>query len=83
MPGIFETRDFVESGAFMSYGPNAKGVFYSLAGYVDRILKGEAPGAIAIGNPRVFELAINLKAAKSMNITLPASLLASADDVIE
>jgi putative ABC transport system substrate-binding protein len=83
IPGIFDSRDFVESGAFMSYGPNVQSVFRSLAGFVDRILRGEEPGNIPIGQPRVFELVINAKAAAKMGVAVPSPVLTSADLILE
>jgi putative ABC transport system substrate-binding protein len=82
LPGIFEARDFVESGGFMSYGPNVQGLFHSLAPFVDRILQGDHPGNLAIGKPSAFELVINAKAAKALGLTVPAPVLANADLVI-
>ena len=82
LPGIFEARDFVDSGGFMSYGPNVQGVFHSLAPFVDRILQGDHPGTLPIGKPSAFELVINAKAAKALGVTVPASVLANADLVI-
>jgi putative tryptophan/tyrosine transport system substrate-binding protein len=83
IPGIFDSRDFVESGAFMSYGPNVRSVFRSLAGFVDRILRGEEPGNIPIGQPRVFELVINVKAAGKLGVAVPSPVLTSADLILE
>jgi putative ABC transport system substrate-binding protein len=82
LPGIFETRDFVHSGAFMSYGPNVKGLFHGLAPFVDRILQGDYPGSLAIGKPSAFELVINAKTAQALGLTVPAPILANADLVI-
>jgi len=83
LPGIFEARDFVDSGAFMSYGPNAKGVFHGLAPFVDRILQGESPANLAIGKPQSFEPVINLKAAKALGLNVPALVLGRADLVLD
>ena len=83
MPGIFATRDTVVSGGFMSYGPNVLGVSYGLAQFVDRILKGEPPGTIAIGSPRVLELVINLKAARTLGVTVPPEIVAGANLVVQ
>jgi putative ABC transport system substrate-binding protein len=83
LPGIFETRDFVDSGAFMSYGPNVRGVFHALAPFVDRILQGDSPATLAIAKPQSFELVVNLKAAKALGLTVPAAVLGRADLVLE
>jgi putative ABC transport system substrate-binding protein len=83
IPGIFDTRDFVESGAFMSYGPNVQSVFRSLAGFVDKILRGDKPGTLPIAQPRVFELVINVRAAEKLGVTVPLSVLTSADLILQ
>jgi putative ABC transport system substrate-binding protein len=83
IPGIFDARDFAESGAFMSYGPNVQSVFRSLAKFVDRILRGEAPGTLPIAQPRVFELVINAKAAEKLGVVVPSPVLTSADLILE
>lgn len=83
LPGIFDAREFVDVGGFLSYGPNLDDIYRLLASHVDRILKGAKPGAIPIEQPTKFELVINLKTAKSLGITVPPSLLTSADGVIE
>jgi putative ABC transport system substrate-binding protein len=83
LPGIFEARDFVDSGAFMSYGPNVKGVFHGLAPFVDRILQGESPANLAIAKPQSFELVINLKAAKALGFNVSALVLGRADLVLD
>jgi putative ABC transport system substrate-binding protein len=83
LPGIFDAREFADIGGFMSYGPNLDDIYRLLASHVDKILKGTKPGEIPIQQPTTFELVINLKTARAMGLTFPASLLVSANVVIE
>jgi putative ABC transport system substrate-binding protein len=83
LPSIALFRRFTESGGLMSYGPDLSALFGQAADYVDRILKGATPGALPIQRPARFELVINRKTAKALGLTIPPSLLARADQVIE
>jgi putative tryptophan/tyrosine transport system substrate-binding protein len=82
-PAIYPFRDWVISGGLMSYGPDTGDAFRSAASYVDRILRGAKPGELPVQAPTKFQLVINLWAAKVFDLTVPPSLLALADEVIE
>ena len=83
LPAIYYDRLSAANGGLISYGPNLADEFRRAAGYVDRILKGEKPGDLPVQTPTKYELVINLKTAKALGLTVPQSLLASADEVIE
>src|SRR3979490_809027 len=83
LPTMHGARYYVEGGGLMSYGPNYGEMFRRAGDYVDKILHGTKPGDLPIDKPTNFELVISLKTAKALGITVPPSLLATADEVIE
>ena len=82
-PTVYPYRSFVTAGGLISYGPELVGQYRLAAGYVDRILRGEKPADLPVQAPTKYELAVNLKTAKALGITVPPSVLARADEVIE
>jgi putative ABC transport system substrate-binding protein len=83
LPAIYNSREWVEAGGLMSYGPNFLDLFRRAAGYVDKILRGAKPGDIPVEQPIKFDLVINLTTAKALGLTIPESFLLRANEVIE
>ena len=83
LPAVYWLRTMVADGGLASYGPDNNDLYRRVAGYVDRILRGEKPADLPVQSPTKYELAINLKTAKALGLTMPPSLLTRADEVIE
>ncbi len=80
LPAVYAQREFVATGGLISYGANLTALLHNAAGYVDRILKGEKPGALPVQAPTRFEIVVNIKAAAALGLELPATVLARAED---
>src|SRR5262245_38644420 len=80
---IFPQQEYVETGGLMAYGERLFDFFRRSAAYVDKIFRGAKPADLPVEQPRQFHLTINLKTAKALGLTVPSSLLARADEVIE
>ena len=80
---VYTTRSFIAVGGFMAYGTNFEDLYRRSARFVDRILKGAAPGDLPIEQPTKFDLIINLRTAKAIGVTVPRAILQRADSVIE
>jgi putative ABC transport system substrate-binding protein len=83
VPAVCTQSFYVRDGGLLSYGVDPVDIFRRAATYVDRILRGAKPGDLPVQFPTKFELVVNLKTAKSLGLTVPQSILLSADEVIE
>jgi putative ABC transport system substrate-binding protein len=83
LPTVYSLRENTDAGGLMSYGPNLPDQFRRAADFVDKILRGMKPADIPVEQPTRFDLVINLKTAKALGLTIPETLLATADEVIQ
>lgn len=83
LPAVYAQREFVAAGGLLSYAADFSAQFRSAASYVDRVLKGEKPGDLAVQGPTNYQLVINLKTARALGLTIPPALLIRADELIE
>ena len=83
LPVVHASREFIEAATLISYGPNFPDLYRRTAEYVDKILRGAKPADLPVEQPTKFELVVNLTTAKALGLTLPDSMLARADEVVE
>jgi putative ABC transport system substrate-binding protein len=83
LPAIYENRDYVVAGGLLAYGASLADMSRRAAGHIDRILRGTRPADLPVEQPTKFELVVNLKTAKALGLTIPASLLLRADEVLQ
>ena len=82
LPAIYPSRDYIEAGGLITYGPDFAVMFRRAADYVDKILRGARPGDLPIEQPTQYVLVVNLKTAKALGITIPESILLRANEVL-
>jgi putative tryptophan/tyrosine transport system substrate-binding protein len=83
LPAIYESREFVDAGGLISYGPSLPALERRVADYVNMIFKGSIPGDLPVEQPTKFEMVIGMKAAKALGLALPQSVVMRADELIE
>jgi len=80
---VYAEKPYAESGGLISYGPNVSDMFRRTADFADKILRGAKPADLPVEQPNTFELVVNLKTARALGLTIPETLIATADEVIE
>ena len=83
LPSMFGWREYCDAGGLASYGANQRDTYIRLAAYADRLLRGEKPSELPIQQATIFELVLNLRTARDIDLSIPPTLLARADEVIE
>jgi putative ABC transport system substrate-binding protein len=83
LPTVYAEKPYAESGGLISYGPNVSDMFRRTADFADKILRGAKPADLPVEQPNTFELVVNLKTARALGLTIPETLIATADEVIE
>ena len=83
LPAVYALREFVDAGGLMSYGPDLADSFRRAATYVDKILKGAKPADLPVEQPAAFDLVVNLKAARSLGLTVPPSVVTQATEIVQ
>ncbi len=83
MPAISSTKEFAEAGLLLAYGANVRDLFLRSAVFIDKIFRGAKPSDLPIEQPTKFELVVNIKTAKELDVDVPPSILALADEVVE
>jgi len=83
LPAIYEWKSFVQSGGLISYGADVPDIYRRAAGYVDKLVKGAKPADLPVEGPKLFDMAVNLKAARALGVTIPESIVKQAVQVIE
>ena len=78
LPALYEWKPFIQDGGLIAYGADVLDIYRQAAGFVDKILKGAKPGDLPVEGPKVFDMAVNLKAAKALGVTIPESIVKQA-----
>jgi len=83
LPTMLETREYVDDGGLMSYGPSIAAIFRRAATYVDKVLKGTKPSELPVEQPTAFEFVVNLRTARALSVSIPQSVIAQATELIQ